>query len=287
MAEVLGVASSVAQLLEGAIRLLKRVRKAYERHQNLTAVLDKHALEIETINTLVFTIKNENALQTAVVIAELDKLYAVGVKLVRCLEELDSGKKGIVRQLAHQLVHGTKDEETLADIMRDLDRAKADLSLRVQLANVGLTRIVHDTVLANFEVINRMDRLLAGVFRKNHGLKLAGLLKDMDIQDDNLVPLSKADIAFLGRDITGETGSDGALRDGTMDRIIVGNTARDSAVQLLGPVGKDLWEDVRVSIENNTASGHATQIVYPTDFVTFKYLLDHQEKMAALETRWS
>jgi hypothetical protein len=230
---------------------------------------------------------------------------------VRCLEELDSGKKGIVRQLAHQLVHGTKDEETLADIMRDLDRAKADLSLRVQLANVGLTRIVHDTVLANFEVINRMDRLLAGVFRKNHGLKLAGLLKDMDIQgscyvlvnarisyniwqadtftlsDDNLVPLSKADIAFLGRDITGETGSDGALRDGTMDRIIVGNTARDSAVQLLGPVGKDLWEDVRVSIENNTASGHATQIVYPTDFATFKYLLDHQEKMAALETRWS
>jgi hypothetical protein len=158
------------------------VRKAYERHQNLTAVLDKHALEIETINTLVIIIEKENALQTAVVIAELDKLYAVGVKLVRCLEELDSGKKGIVRQLAHQLVHGTKDEETLADIMRDLDRAKADLSLRVQLANVGLTRIVHDTVLANFEVINRMDRLLAGVFRKNHGLKLAGLLKDMDIQ---------------------------------------------------------------------------------------------------------
>jgi len=101
------------------------------------------------------------------------------------------------------------------------------------------------------------------------------------------VPLSKADIAFLGRDITGETGSDGALGDGTMDRIIVGNTARDSAVQLLGPVGKDLWEDVRVSIEHNTASGHATQIVYPTDFATFKYLLDHQEKMAAMEKGWS
>ena len=181
-AEVLGVASSVAQLLDGAIRLLKRVRKAYDRHQNLTATLDKHALEIETINTLVCLIKNENALQTAVVITELDKLYAVGVKLVRCLEELDSGKKGIVRQLTHQLMHGGKDEETLANIMRDLDRAKGDLSIRVQLANVGLTRMVHDTVLANFDVINRMDSLLAGVFGKSHGLKLAGLLKDMDIK---------------------------------------------------------------------------------------------------------
>jgi hypothetical protein len=104
--------------------------------------------------------------------------------------------------------------------------------------------------------------------------------------DDNLVPLSKAEIAFLGRDIAGETGSDTALEDGTINRIIVGNTARDSAVQLLGPVGKDLWEDVRVRIENNTASGHAAQFAYPTDFATFKYLLDHQERMAALETRW-
>ena len=101
------------------------------------------------------------------------------------------------------------------------------------------------------------------------------------------MPLSKADIAFLGREITGATASNGAFGDGTMDHIIVGNTARDSAVQLLGPVGKDLWEDVRVSIQNNTASGHAAQIIYPTDFATFKYLLDHQEKMVALETRWS
>ena len=177
-AEVLGVASSVAQLLEAAIRLVKRVRNAYERHHNLTAALDKHALEIETINLLVRTIDDEDALQTAVVNSELTRLHTVGVKLVRCLRELDPGNKGMVRQLAHQLVHGTKDEETLADIMKDLDRAKANLSLRVQLANVGLTRMVHDTVLANVEVINRIDRLLAEVFRESHGLKLAGLLKD-------------------------------------------------------------------------------------------------------------
>ena len=99
------------------------------------------------------------------------------------------------------------------------------------------------------------------------------------------MPLSKAEIAFLDRETTCETGSDATLDDGTIDRIIVGNTAQGSAVQLLGPVGKDLWEDVRVRIENNTASGHAAQFAYPTDFATFKYLLDHQERMAALETR--
>lgn len=177
-AEAIGVASSVAQLLEASIRVLRRIRKAYERHQSLIAVLDKHTLEIESINVLVRTIDDEDALQTAVVISELTKVHAVGTKLAECLGELDPGNKGRVRQLAHQLVHGTKDEETLADIMKDLDRAKANLSLRVQLANVGMTRVVHDTVLANAEVIDRIDRLLIVVLRESHGLKLAGLLKD-------------------------------------------------------------------------------------------------------------
>lgn len=100
--------------------------------------------------------------------------------------------------------------------------------------------------------------------------------------DDSLVALRKTDIAFLDREMTGKAG---ILDDGIIDRIIVGNTARDSAVQLLGPVGRDLWEDVRVRIEKNTASGHAAQFVYPTNFATFKSVLDHQERMAAMQTR--
>jgi hypothetical protein len=101
-----------------------------------------------------------------------------------------------------------------------------------------------------------------------------------------LVPLSKAKIASLSLEAAQEpTLGVRALDDRTIDRIIYGNTARDSAIQLLGPVGKDLWEDIRVRIENNAASGHAVQFTYPTDFATFKYLLDHKERLAALETK--
>lgn len=286
MAEVLGVASSVAQLLEGAIRLLKRLRKAYDRHYNLIEVLDKHTLEIENINAILHAIISEDALQTAVVASELAKLHTIGSKLVECLKELAPGNKGVVRQLTHQLIHGTKEEQTLADIMADLDRAKASLSLRVQLANVGLTRMLNDTVLANVGVINRIDRLLAEVFSESHGLKIAHLLENMTPQmDDKLVHLNKAEIAFLGREKESGTGLDGSLDEGTIDRIIIGNTAQGSAIQLLGPVGKDLWEDVRVRIENNSASGHAAQFAYPINFAAFKYILDHQERMAALEMR--
>jgi len=285
MADIIGVAASVAQLLEGAIRLLKRLRKAHERHQDLVETLDEHSLEIENVNSIVRAIVQENALQTAVVVAELTKLHTVGAKLVKCLEELDPGDKGTVRRLAHQLVHGSKDEKKLADIMTELDRAKAALSLRVQFANVGLTSIVHGTVLANAETVGRIDRQLADVLKQTHGLKLAKLIEDMASQVGSLLPVSKVELAIIGQGMIHNAGPSPTLDDMAMDRIIVGNMARDSAVQLLGPVGRDLWEDIRVRIENNVASGRAAQFAYPTDFATFKYLLDHQERMAVLERR--
>lgn len=107
--------------------------------------------------------------------------------------------------------------------------------------------------------------------------------KDTLETDDNLILLSRAEIASLEPRTNSNT--ELALDEKAIDRIIVGNMARGSAIQLLGPVGRDLWEDMRVRIENNTASGYAAQFAYPTDFATFKYLLDHQERMAVLEAR--
>lgn len=177
-AEVFGAAAAVAQLLEVSFRLIKRLKKAHDRQHSFVEVLGQHALEIESLRAIVCTIQDEEALQTAVVGLELDKVGAVGKKLVQCLRDIDPGTKGKVRQIGHQLLYGTKEEETLSDILVDLDRAKFNLSLRLQLATVGLTRIVHDTVDANVEVVNRIDRLLSEVIGKTHGLKLANLIPE-------------------------------------------------------------------------------------------------------------
>lgn len=158
------------------------MRKAYDRHQNQSEVLDQASLELESINAIVQAIVDEDALQTPAVAAELNKICALGNKLVKCLKEIDPGKKGAARRIVHQFIHGSKEEEALADIMTDLDRAKATLSFRTQLANVGLTRMVHDTVVANVDVIDRIDRRLAEVFKERHGLKIAGLLNAPNLQ---------------------------------------------------------------------------------------------------------
>lgn len=122
---------------------------------------------------------DEDALQTESVAFELKKIQATGAKLVKCLKELDPGGKGRARQLGRHMLRGSQDEETLADILAELERAKTSLILRVQLAGVGLTRRVHDDVLAEAEVLQRMDQLLIRNFGDTpDDLKLAGLAKD-------------------------------------------------------------------------------------------------------------
>jgi hypothetical protein len=48
----------------------------------------------------------------------------------------------------------------LANIIDELTRAKSNLSLHVQVANVGLTRTVGGIVVANAAVVDRIDLFL-------------------------------------------------------------------------------------------------------------------------------
>lgn len=141
-------------------------------------MLERHTLEIESVNTIARAILDEDELQTAAIASELLKLQVVGTRLVSHLKRMEPGGKGVARQLAYQLANGTRDEETLADVMDDLTRVKANLSLRMQLANVGLIRMVRETVIGSVEAIKRVDCLLVDVLGSTQGLKLAGLVTD-------------------------------------------------------------------------------------------------------------
>jgi flagellar hook-basal body complex protein FliE len=176
--EVVGAVSAASGLLEAAISVIKRVRKAYERQRELASVLDSYNDELVTIKGVLQIVRDEESLRTAAVASQLDGIESLARKLNMCLQALDPGAKGFVRQFTHQLAHGSKEEKALADIMDALGHAKSDLSLHVQVANVGLIRTVGDKLVANAEVIGRVDLVLQQVFGEGRGLKIAALLKN-------------------------------------------------------------------------------------------------------------
>jgi hypothetical protein len=166
---VIGVAAAALALLETAIGISGRIRDAYESQKHLGRVLDSHKEELTTTKTIVQTVKDENALQTASVASELVNIEAIGKRLVDLLKTLEPGNKGALRQFIHQVVQGSKDERTLAAIMAELTRSKRNLSL---------TRTAQDTIVANAAVVEQINTTLQKVLGEGQELWIAQLLND-------------------------------------------------------------------------------------------------------------
>ncbi|KAL9119463.1 MAG: hypothetical protein Q9187_003984 [Circinaria calcarea] len=276
--EIIGAASAASALLETAISIIKRVRKAHEQQKNLAKVLRSHYDELISTRKTIQIVEDEDALRTAAVVSELVKLEDVAARLVDCLEKMVPGTKGSMRQLAHQLVQGSRDENALADIMNKLSRANSSLSLHIQVANVGLMRTIRDNFVANAEVVNRIDLVLQQVFGEGRGLKLAELLRYRSARDDGMVPLSDGDIAWLTDEVAFLTGdADTASKpaaNGLTSRIVIDNSTEEQALQINGPIGeKGWWEVSHLEIRRNKAIGRSIQVNHSMSMDAFERLL--------------
>lgn len=122
--------------------------------------------------------RDEQALQTAAVASQIARIEALVQKLVHFLRGLDPGGKGPLRQLAHQLVQGSKEQKTLTGLIDELTRAKSNLGLRIQVANVGLTRNVEGSLTVNSAILHRVDEALQVALGEGQGLKLSARLSN-------------------------------------------------------------------------------------------------------------
>ena len=174
---MLGAVAAAAQLLEAAIRILRRLRKAHERQKTLAETLERHECQLQSIKVIIGIIEDEETLQTAKVRFEVVRMNGVEDKLVRLLKELDNGSRRAVTQFTYQLVHGSSEEKRLGKIMDELCHIKSDLLLHIQVANVGVMRTVENKLVANAEAIERIDRFLRDELGDGVGLKIAGLVK--------------------------------------------------------------------------------------------------------------
>jgi hypothetical protein len=155
---------------------LRRLRKAHQSGKELVEVINRHERELKSIQTIIEIIDDEEALKTEAVTKEIFRLKNVESELVKHLERLDPQQRGPAKQFVHQLMYGSAEERKLASIMTELCHVKTDLLLRISVANVGVQGTVKDQLVANTEVINRVDRFLRKELN-GVGLKIAQLVK--------------------------------------------------------------------------------------------------------------
>lgn len=168
---MIGAASAVCTLLEVAIGIVSRLQRAYKQAKELKEVLQGCNYELCDTKSIVQAVRDEEALKSTGVAHQLDRIEAVVKKLLRLLGALDPGCKGPLRQLAHQLVQGSKEQKTLTELMAELTRAKTNLGLRMQVANIGLTRSVEGSSIENSAVLHHVNEVLQVALGEGQGLK--------------------------------------------------------------------------------------------------------------------
>ncbi|KAH8892381.1 hypothetical protein GQ53DRAFT_764190 [Thozetella sp. PMI_491] len=272
--DIFAVAAEASSILLTAIQLLQRAAK---RRAELASKLEIYGAEVGETKTIIDLVRDEDALHTSGAIAAIRHVEALSQELKGHLVSMGAPRSG-PRQFVHQIKSGSDDEEQLASIMVRLGRAKQDLILHVQVANVGLTKTVNNAIVVEMAMVNKIHVLLQDLLGEGKGLKIADFLraKGNALEADRPLPLSDTECEELQREELHAVYPE--LADATLDaggkRIIVQNLTRDQALQINGPVGVDMWKDMAfVKIEGNAAAGTAIQTNYPITIDVFKELL--------------
>jgi hypothetical protein len=175
------VASLAVGLVDQFLRLIVKVRKAHKDAKELPRALECREKRLKSVRDIIYAVQDEAALQTATVTLQLKTLSDVACQIKHRLRALDRAcsDKNAVSKVFHQLTHGKTDAKTLDDMMDDLDEAKSNLALVIQLANIGLAKSYENSriLLADPKAIPEVVEVLVGVFGEGKGLHIAELIK--------------------------------------------------------------------------------------------------------------
>ncbi|RYP43937.1 hypothetical protein DL768_009568 [Monosporascus sp. mg162] len=253
------------------------IKKAVEQRKSLAELLQTYGAEVEDTKTLVDLVRNQEPLQTAAVIATIRRVEAIGRALNKHLTHVGKDR-GAVKGFAHQLKQGSADQRELDSIMEQLAVAKRNLTVQIQIANVGLTKNVNEAIAINTKLVMEMNEVVQKTLGEERGLNIARFLaelKDRPPEPNGTVRLTDIEYATLETEqIRIAHPEMASVSPDEKRRIICNNLSSDQALHILGPVERDMWYDMAfIKIENNVAMGEAIMVSYPVTMEVFDKLL--------------
>lgn len=199
-AEVIGIASGAAALLQQAINLFNRVRSARDRQADLPSVLRGHMAAIEATKSIVEFVKKEGSLATPNIAANLVRIRETAQALTNHLAGMHAKfNTGRFKSFAHQFLSGSEDQRRLENITDKLTSHKMDLSVNIGLVNVGLVRGFNDTMAINTGAIEELNERIKALLGESYGLRLAEMIKDRPkkVLADGTVMLAYQDVVKM------------------------------------------------------------------------------------------
>lgn len=135
----------MAGLLETAISLVKTIQAARRQIKDLPKILSDTSTQLEGLVQSLNLVKSERSLQTASVMWQVTAIIDVAEELRDLLETLRKRQeKSSGRQIMHAITAGDEDAKQITSIAGRVDSARAELTLRIVVSQVGLIGSLSD-----------------------------------------------------------------------------------------------------------------------------------------------
>lgn len=286
---VLDIAGSTVGLLQASVSLVLKLREAYKDAKDIPQLLEAHEKKLKLLLDIVDAIDARDALKTATVTLQLESVCEVVSQIKKFLQSLSSEEeKGTASKVWNQLVHGKKNEKTLAGLMNDLDQAKANLGLILSVASIGVKTSTDDSriLLADPRVVKDADQVLVRILGPGNGLQLSNLIEGRPKRGDGLIAVTKVEVADLYDQVTSSTcvpqiAGTAKSDPGRAERIILANSAKENSMMINAPLGEDMWKSMNVRIIGNETTGNARMVNFPTTMENAEKLFADQAKASA------
>jgi hypothetical protein len=142
---------------------------------------------MESLQSIIKVIKEQELLQTAGVTGELVNLEKRTKDFNVYVESLDPGTKGSASQFFHQLIKGGNEEKTVMEKLKGLGQRKASLTLQIQVAGIGVQRDIGKNIVVNAEAVKKVDGKVQKLLGKGKGLKLAERIENKPTKGKHLL----------------------------------------------------------------------------------------------------
>ncbi|KEY71756.1 hypothetical protein S7711_02980 [Stachybotrys chartarum IBT 7711] len=271
MAEVLGIITGAAAVIEQSISLFETIRKAVDSYKDLPDVIERYTKELNRVRELVGLISTEEALQTLAVGAAAENVQDAGEKLKARLKLMRTHSEARkMEKVMRAILSGPDHESKIDKIMKELVEAKIGLIANVVVVNVGLSQGINKTLQVNTATLTRVNDLIHEKLGGDaKSLKLAERVKGRAVDDKGLVDLTSDDIKFLVEnkpivDISASAALYPKVESLRARKVIKGNLSADSAWMQNVPVTEvDDWKDCDLFIIGNTAEGNSVMMNHP------------------------
>ncbi|KAI0452112.1 hypothetical protein F5B21DRAFT_484656 [Xylaria acuta] len=214
--DILSSVAAVGQLLGQAISLWQQVQIARDTVKTAPKVLADTSAQLSNLSDIVHQIEREPELRTPEIHAQINIIRFIATEICQRLEVMAKLQhKSALRQGLRAWSRGPRDEAKLADVLRRLENAKAELVLRINLVHLSVTGGIADEIGRFVQGTEAASQAQAKKQSSGHRLLIQG-----------------NEVRGIGDQINGIMGMEGSSRPTTAR--IMGNIAHGKQRNLIG-----------------------------------------------------